>query len=187
MKKTAIILFLSLLCSTSFIGAQELKFGHVNLQEVIFLTSEMDSAQVVLEKYGADLQETFVSMQNEFQSKYNTYQQMSANWAPAVLDAKTKELEEMQARLQQFQQSAQTDLQSKQQQLLAPIYQKVNEAVTKVGKANQLIYIFDTSNGSVAYFDEVKSIDVAPMLKKELNIPLDKKIKQQPQGQQQGL
>lgn len=186
MKKTAIILFLSILCSTSFISAQDLKFGHVNLQEIILLTAEMDSAQAVLERYGNDLQETFVSMQNEFQSKYNTYQQMSANWAPAVLDAKTKELEEMQARLQQFQQSAQNDLQSKQQELLAPIYRAANDAVAKVGKANQLIYVFDISTGGVPYFDETKSLDLAPLLKKELNIPLDKKVRQQ-QGAQQGL
>lgn len=183
MRKSILIVFLSILCSTSFISAQDLKFGHVNLQEIIFLMSEMDSAQVVLEKYGADLQETFVGMQNEFQSKYNNYQQMSPNWAPAVLDAKTKELEEMQTRLQQFQQNAQQDLQSKQQELMAPIYKKANDAVTKVGRANQFIYIFDISSGAISYFDETKSVDVAPMLKKELNIPLDKKIKQQ-QGQQ---
>jgi outer membrane protein len=75
---------------------------------------EMDSAQVVLEKYGRELQETFVSMQNEFQTKVNNYEQMSANWTPAVVQAKTQELESMQQRLQQFQASAQQDLQAKQ-------------------------------------------------------------------------
>jgi outer membrane protein len=179
MKKLVIILSISVLFSTSFVSAQELKFGHVNLQEVIFLMSEMDSAQVVLEKYGNDLQETFVSMQNEFQSKYNNYQQMSANWAPAVLDAKTKELEEMQQRLQQFQQSAQQDIQQKQQQILAPIYKKANDAVAKVGRSNGFIYIFDISTGGIPYFDETKSSDVSVLLKNALNIPLDKKVKQQ--------
>lgn len=181
MKKTFIIFFISVLFSTSFVSAQDMKFGHVNLQEIIFLMSEMDSAQVVLEKYGNDLQETFVSMQNEFQSKYNTYQQMSANWAPAVYDAKTKELEEMQQRLQQFQQSAQQDIQQKQQEILAPIYKKANDAVAKVGRSNNFIYIFDISAGGVPYFDDTKSVDVSEMLKKALNIPLDKKLQQQQQ------
>ena len=88
MKKLVIIAFIALFSSVSSF-AQELKFGHVNMQEIILLMDEMDSAQVVLEKFGKELQETFVSMQNEFQSKVNTYQQMSANWTPAVIDRKS--------------------------------------------------------------------------------------------------
>lgn len=177
MKKLTLILFIALFGSmTSF--AQELKFGHVNMQEVIFLMDEMDSAQVVLEKFGNELQETFVSMQNEFQSKVNTYQQMSANWTPAVMQAKTEELQSMEQRLQQFQASAQQDLQRKQQELIAPIQAKAYEEVSALGKANGFIYIFDTSIGSLCFFDETKSVDVTDMLKNALNIPLDKKIKQ---------
>lgn len=177
MKKLSIILFIALFGSfTSF--AQELKFGHVNLQEVIFLMDEMDSAQVVLEKFSNELQETFISMQNEFQSKVNTYEQMSANWTPAVMQAKTQELESMQQRLQQFNASAQQDLQRKQQELIAPIQAKAYEEVTALGKANGFIYIFDISAGSLCFFDETKSVDVSEMLKKALNIPLDKKLRQ---------
>jgi outer membrane protein len=183
MKKLAIILFIALFGSFSSFG-QELKFGHVNMQEVIFLMDEMDSAQVVLEKFSAELQETFMSMQNEFQSKVANYEQMSANWTPAVIEAKTQELESMQQRLQQFQASAQQDLQRKQQELIAPIQAKAFEEVTAVGKANGFVYIFDISAGSICFFDETRSVDVTEMLKKALNIPLDKKLKmnqQQPQ------
>lgn len=177
MKKFVIILFVAIFGS-SFSFAQELKFGHVNMQEVIFLMDEMDSAQVVLEKFSKELQETFVSMQQEFQTKVQNYEQMSANWTPAVIEAKTQELESMQQRLQQFQASAQQDLQAKQQELLAPIQARAFEEVTAVGKANGLVYIFDLSAGSVCYFDETRSVDVTDMLKVALNIPPGKKMKQ---------
>lgn len=182
MKKLLIILFVALYGSAvSF--AQELKFGHVNMQEVIFLMDEMDSAQVVLEKYSRELQETFVSMQNEFQTKVNNYEQMSANWTPAVVQAKTQELESMQQRLQQFQASAQQDLQAKQQELLTPIQAKAFEAVETMGKANGFVYIFDISAGSVCFVNDAISVDVTEMLKKALNIPLDKKLKAQQPAQ----
>lgn len=177
MKKIVIILFIAIFGSVTSM-AQELKFGHVNLQEVIFLMEEMDSAQVVLEKFSTELQETFLSMQNEFQSKVNNYEQMSANWTPAVIEAKTQELESMQQRLQQFQASAQQDLQRKQQELFTPIQTKAFDEVAALGKANGFIYIFDLSAGSLCFFDENKSIDVTDMLKKALNIPLDKKMRQ---------
>lgn len=183
MKKLTIILFVALFGSVATF-AQELKFGHVNMQEVIFLMDEMDSAQVVLEKFGNELQETFISMQNEFQSKVNNYEQMSANWTPAVIEAKTQELESMQQRLQQFQASAQQDLQRKQQEIITPIQAKAYEALESLGKANGFVYIFDISGGALCFFDDTKSIDVSEMLKKALNIPLDKKL-QAPQQQAQ--
>ena len=74
-------------------------------------------------------------------------------------------------------------MQNKQQEVLAPIQMKANEAVQKVGRNNGFIYIFDISTGTLPYFDETKSIDVADMLKKALNIPLDKKLKQQQMAQ----
>ncbi len=176
MKKLGTLLILCFVCSMVPAKAQTFKFGHINLQETVYLMSEMDSAIVTLEKYSKDLQETFVSMQNEFQSKYNTYQQMSANWTPVVLQAKEKELQEMQQRLQQFEQSAQTELQQKQQEILAPIYKKANEALTKVGKANGFTYVFDISTATIPYVNDAVSINVSDMVKKELNIPLDKKL-----------
>ena len=182
MKKLVIIAFIALFSSVSSF-AQELKFGHVNMQEIILLMDEMDSAQVVLEKFGKELQETFVSMQNEFQSKVNTYQQMSANWTPAVMQAKTEELQSMEQRLQQFQASAQQDIQLKQQELLAPVQAKAYEALTNLGQANGFIYIFDISTGSVGYFNEKMRVDVSEMRKNALNIPLDKKMRQ-PAAQQ---
>ncbi len=183
MKKIAILIFTLLFAASPVIKAQEsFKFGHVNMQEIVYLMSEMDSALVVLDKYSKDLQETFTSMQNEFMTKYNTYQQMSANWTPSVLEAKSKELQEMEQRLQQFQTSAQSDLQQKQQEIISPISQKATEAVIKVGKAYKFTYIFDTSSTGIPYINEAASINVSDLVKKELNIPLDKKIKQQQQN-----
>lgn len=186
MKKTFTLLFivsLSLLFSAKSASAQELKFGHVNLQEVIFLMPEMDSAQVILEKYSKELEEIFTGMQNEFSTKYNNYQQMSANWTPAVVEAKTKELQEMQNNLQQFEQNAQREIQVKQQEILAPIYVKASDALKKLAKSNGFTYIFDISSNNIPYINEEVSINIADMLKGALNIPLDKKLQQRaPQG-----
>ena len=178
--KKLIIIISALVIGSSSMSAQTFKFGHLNVQEIAFLTSDMDSAQVVLEKYSKDLQDTFASMQNEFYTKYNSYQQNSASWTPAVLEAKQKELQEMEQRLQQFQQNASAELQQKQQQMLTPIFTKVSEAISTVGKSNGFTYIFDTSANSIPFINDAVSIDVAPMIKKNLNIPLDKKIKAQP-------
>ena len=179
MKKTLTFLLvasLSFIFSAKAVCAQEFKFGHVNLQEVIFLMPEMDSAQVVLEKYTKELEEIFTGMQNEFSTKYNNYQQMSANWTPAVVEAKAKELQEMQNNLQQFEVNAQREIQAKQQEILAPIYIKAGDALKKIGTSNGFTYIFDISASGIPYLNENVSIDISTMLKNALNIPLDKKL-----------
>lgn len=174
MKKTLLAVIALIFTVNSF--AQELKFGHVNFQEIVYLMDEMDSARVVLEKYNKDIQSTYDSMMMEFQRLYGEYQQMAMNWSPAVLEAKQKELQDIEVRLQEFQQSAQIDMQNKQQEVLTPIQMKANEAVQKVGRTNCFIYIFDTSMGTIPFVNETLSIDVTSLVKQELKISPDKKL-----------
>ena len=177
MKK--ITLIVACVFATAFVAsAQTLKFGHINMQEVIMLMDEMDSARVELEKFNTDMQTTYNAMIEEYNMKVSTYEQMAASWTPAVLQNKQQEIRDLESRLQQYQQSAQVDMSNFQQQLMAPIQQKASEAVTKVGKANGLIYIFDVSMGTIPYFDTALSMDVTEQVKLELNIPLDKTLPQ---------
>ncbi|HIT48432.1 MAG TPA: OmpH family outer membrane protein [Candidatus Coprenecus stercoripullorum] len=170
-----------MICMASFLAmgamsAQELKFGHINLQEVIFLMEETDSARAVVERLNRDMQETYNAMVEELNSKYATYQQMAADWPPATLEAKQSDIQSLEQRIQQFQQTANESLNRKQQELFGPITVKANEAVAKVGKANGLVYIFDLSAGAVPYVNEAISMNVTDMVKGELNIPLDKQL-----------
>lgn len=146
--KRITLIALSVVVTALTATAQELKFGHINMQEVVFLMDEMDSARVQLEKFNQDIQTTYNAMIEEYNTKISTYEQMSANWTPSVLATKQQEIQDLQSRLQQYQQNAQMDINNLQQQLMAPISQKANEAVSKVGKANGLIYVFDLSSGA---------------------------------------
>ena len=159
--------------STGF--AQTLKFGHINSQELISVMPERDSAVLKLEKYAAELENELKAMQAEFQTKYNTYQQKQATWTAAVLEAKTKELQELDGRIQQYQQNASEEYQQMQQILYAPVFQKANETIKKIGQERRLIYIVDTASGTLPYIDTTLSEDILPLAKTELKIPADKK------------
>ena len=182
MKKITIIA----LCvfTTAFAASAQTapKFGHINMQEVVFLMDEMDSARVELEKFSADMQSTYNAMVEELNTKIATYEQMSANWTPSVLSTKEQEIQDLQARLRQYEQNAQRDITALQNQLMGPISQKATEAVNKVGKAKGLIYIFDLSSGAVTYFDAAQSLDLTADVKAELGISPDKQL---PQAQSQ--
>ena len=88
----------------------------------------------------------------------------------SIKEVKEKELNDMQTRTREFQERAQQDYQKKQNELLAPIIDKAKSAIDKVAAAGGFLVVFDTSTGSLAYFDEATLTDVAPAVKKELGI-----------------
>ncbi len=151
----------------------QVKIGHINMQEIVALMPERDSAVIKLENYAKELEETMQGMQQEFNTKLQTYQQKNATWTAAILEAKTKELQEMEQRLQMFNQNAQQEMSQLQQSLFAPVYEKAKAAVEKLGTEGGFTYIIDLSAGALI-FKGADSIDLLPLAKKELGIPESK-------------
>ena len=150
------------------------KFAHVNTTELVQLCPEMAKARETMTAASNDAQETFNDMQAEFNSKLQTYQSKGSTWTQAVRESKERELTEIQQRLQEFSQSVQAELQQQEQQLMAPIYQKVNETVQDLAKKGGYIYVFDVQ--SLMYFDATQSVDLTPEARKVLGIPEDRTL-----------
>jgi outer membrane protein len=161
---------------TTVLAQQPFKFGHVNASELIQLMPERDSASSKLEAYTKELQEQIETMQVERNNKVSVFQSKQATWTTAIAEAKAREIQDLDQRIQEFQVTAQEDLQRMQQTLLRPVIEKANAAITKVGKDNAFTYIFDTSAGTVPYFSTEQSVDVLPLVKAELKIPADNKV-----------
>ena len=145
------------------------KFAHVNYQQLIYLTSDYVEAMKQMNASQQEANETYQSMADEFNTKYSQYQQKASTWTAAIRESKEKELTEIQQRIQEFEQSVQNELQQQQQQLMAPIYQKAQEAVNTIAKAGKYIYVIDQT--SVLYLDPAQSVDITPEARKALNIP----------------
>lgn len=155
-------------------NAQSYKFAHVNFQELVQLMPEMDSARVQIEAANQETQETYGAMVQEFQDKYSQYEQKSAEWSAAIRQSKERELTEINNRIQDFEQSVQQEMQQLQNQLMGPIYQKAQEAVSNLAKAGGYIYVFDASQ--VLYIDASQSTDLTPEARTALNIPADRTL-----------
>lgn len=164
LKITLVVGFIVL---TGSVSAQ--KFGHINVQELISLMPERDSAEAKLKAYGTDLSEQIEQLQVEYNNKVQTYVQKKESFTPAIREMREKEISELEQRIQEFQQTAQQDFQRMQGEVMRPIIEKADAAIKKVGKQSGFIYIFDISTGTVAYFSEA-STDVMPLVKKDLNI-----------------
>jgi len=150
--------------------AQNLKFGHINRNELIQAMPEFDSARVKLEKLSTELTNTAELLQVELNNKYETYLKESKNLTELVKQTKEQEIQDAQKRLTDFQTNAQTQIQEKQVELFTPVTGKADKAIKEVGKENGFIYIFDLSQQQIIYVDEVKSTNVMTLAKAKLGL-----------------
>lgn len=157
------LLILSVAVLISVAGfSQKMKFGHVNTTSVFESMPERETAKNEIEKFARQLEEQLQMLNVELEEKYNNYLENAESLAPSVRQNKEKELADLQQRIQNFQASAQSDLQLKEQELIEPIYDKIRNAINEVGEAEGLLYIFDEStllyhsNESVDVTDKVK-------------------------------
>ena len=149
--------------------SQDLKFGHINSQELLTSMPESDSAQAKIEKLAADYEQQQEEMNVELNKKYDDYLTNRDNYTDLIRQTKEADIQEMQQRIQQFAQMAQQDLQQQQQTLIQPVLEKANNAIQEVAQENGFVYIFDISRGNPVYFSD-KSIDILPLVKTKLGL-----------------
>lgn len=150
--------------------AQNMKFGHINSDELIQALPEFDSASVQLENFRKELINALELMTVELNNKSDAYQKESKNYTDVVKQTKEQEMVDMNRRIQEFQNNAQGQLQEKQAALFQPIYAKVDKAIKDVGKENGFLYVFDVAKGSLLYFDETRSTNIMSLAKAKLGV-----------------
>lgn len=165
--KIVIIVFLVGFTTVSFAQKKQ-KFGHIDSNELLKLMPGRDSAMNKITDYAKTLENQLKGMQSELETKYQTYLANEANMTDLIKQTQQKELQDIQARIEAFQNSAQDELEKKQNELLKPIIDKAKAAIEKVGKDNQYTYIFDAGIGVLLYSDPTE--DILPMVKKELGL-----------------
>ena len=169
LKKIALVMLLALPMG---VFAQNLKFGHINAQEIITVMPEFTKAQNDIQTLEKQLTAELQRTQEEFNKKYQEFQQAIAkdSLPPNIAERRQKELQDMMQRQEQFQQDAQQQMQKAQTDAMAPIYKKLDDAIKAVGAAEGVIYIFDLARTSIPYVNESQSINLTSKVKANLGI-----------------
>jgi outer membrane protein len=144
------------------------KVAHIDLDSLISLMPESKVAQQAVQDYAKQLEQQVTAMQTELQTKYEAYQAGSKDMAELVRASKEKELNDLNQRITDFQQQAQSDYQKKSAELSKPVYEKAKKAIDQVAKDNGYKYVLDTSTGLVLYSEPTD--DILNLVIKKLGI-----------------
>jgi outer membrane protein len=168
-KSLQVFLIVALGFLSSGIQAQnQEKFGHLDFAELYSVMPGLDSVKTLYEQYASSIQGQFDAMQNELQAKVVDYQNNQTTMSEIIRQTKEREIQDLQARIEAFQVSAQQDLQNKEAELSAPIIERAQNAVKEVAKENGYTYVLNTTGGMVLYADP--GDDLMDLVKKKLGI-----------------
>lgn len=164
-----IFIILALMTSFSAVQAQKtMKFGHINFAELYKVMPGQDTVQLQYEAYAKQLRGTLDAMQAELENKYVDYQNNIATLSAIIKKTKEQEIQDLQARIEAFQMSAQQDLNTKEEELTQPLIDRAREAINQVAKEGGYTYIFNASEGLLLYNEGGEN--VMPLVKKKLGI-----------------
>ncbi len=165
-KSFALILLVAVAYSAS---AQNQKFGHIDLQGLIQTMPERATAETQFNEFQKELEDVLGEMQQNYQTKMTELEQLGADASEVRRNAKISELQELQQRIQNYQMSAQQQLQQKYNELLEPVFDIAEKAIEEVAKEQGLLYVFDIGTKVVLYKSN-QSVDILPLVKQKLGI-----------------
>lgn len=168
MKKFSLIFIAAML---PVLALAQQKIATVNIQAVYDLMPEKAAAEASLRAAADHYQREYQAVQQEFGQKYADYQTISGDPAipGTIKERRMQEIQENDKKIQQFLAQADSDLVQRERQLSAPIRAKISEAVAAVAAEQGITYVFDVSDGRVAYSGP-DAIDITPAVKSRLGL-----------------
>ena len=97
------------------------------------------------------------------------YQQKAESWTATIRESKAAELQQIEMRIQEFNQAISQELQQTQQMLQMPILEKAQNAVNELAKAKGVAFVADKA--SFLYIDEAQAVNLTPEARVKLGIP----------------
>ena len=119
------------------------KFGVINTQALMETMPEMKTVQEQMEASAKKYQAEFDKLKEEFDKKFTEFQALEESTPQTIKDRRMQEMQELDAKIQQFRETALQDQQRQQQQLMAPIQEKVMKAIQSVGDEGGFTFIFE--------------------------------------------
>lgn len=150
-------------------SAQTVKIGLVDTNSIIAALPDTNEAQKKLADASKKYEDEYARLGEQMKQLYDEFQNMKQDELQAIKDRKTRELQEMQQKVQAFENNAQQDLAKMQQELMGPVLVKVKTAVEAVGKENGFALIQDNNPQLTLYFASPVE-DVTPLVKAKLGL-----------------
>ena len=135
-----------LILSIIIFGAQNLmaqgaKIGFIHSDTVLVSMPEYEQAKNQIETYSSQLSSQLQSKGAEFEEKAKEFEQNANTWAEAIVIDKREELVRLESNIRDFQQQAETKMRDKENEILGPLYGKIESVIRSLAAEEGYDYI----------------------------------------------
>lgn len=163
MKK--IILTLTLLLVTVLTTtAQNVKVGFFSYKEVLQSMPAYSTTIANMDKLRKQYADELNAAQKEFNEKYEIFLDQQASLAESIRQKRQADLQTMLERNEQFKKESERLIVQAEKEAMAPLHEKVNEAIKKAGEQGGYIVILNTDSEACPYIAPSVAEDVTPKL-----------------------
>lgn len=147
------------------------KFGVVSAEEIFAAMPEVAEIQTKLGEASKQYEDEYAKLNEEMQKKFAEYQQLEqdASTPQSIKERRMQEIQDKSQKVDQFRNTAAQDLERLRASLMAPIQNKMNEAIKAVGTEGAFTFIFP-QEPSLLLYTGTDVTDVTALVKTKLGL-----------------
>jgi outer membrane protein len=148
------------------------KIGYADWDYIFSQLPEYKQIETEMKTHGDQLQNQLQAKYKDYETKLKAYQAGAATMVDAIRRDKETELTQLQENIQKFQQDAQTSIQTKQDQLMGPVFNKVGKAIEDVAKEQGYSFILNPQligGGDILLYSDEK-YDISDQVLKKMGV-----------------
>ncbi len=137
-----------------------LRFGYLSYSSVQRLMPDYVAAQRSIDDLRTKYDLEMKRVENEFNQKYEQFLAGQHDFAPTILQKRQAELQDLMEKNITFKQKAQQLLKDAENKAFAPVNQRLNTVIQRVGQALGLAFVLNTDDNAVPFINTTSGVDV---------------------------
>jgi outer membrane protein len=164
--KSKIVFLSAVLFSTIAFG--QTKLGTIDNEYIINLMPETKIVVKMAQEYGQKLDSSFSIKMQQYQAKIDDYKNNEKEYGELMKKTLISEIQTMEQDIQKYQENGTKLMQLKQNELMRPLYKKLNDVIDLVAKENKYTQILTIQGNQFSYIDE--KFDITKLVMDKLGL-----------------
>ncbi len=144
----------------------------MNPQEVLNQVPERAEIEQQLNTFVKEKQAEMQQKSTEFQEAVTAYQQEVSSLSQEQQQKREQELSAMEQELTEMRESIRQQINQRQNELMAPLYNRMDQAIAAIAEENNLDFVFNEATGygeTIIYYAADETIDITQQVLDRMN------------------
>lgn len=159
-----------LLAMASVVATAQSRFGYASYTSLVKMLPEYSIVELHLDELQAKYEAELARSDREFNQKYTDFIEEQSQFPDNIRIKRHKELQELMEKSMAFKDEIIRMMREARTEMMAPLYEKIDEAVMKVCVDSGYAYVLNTDNRIYLAINPAMGVDITELLKQELQV-----------------